>query len=468
MRQDPFSSRASGTENQDFTQDSWISQPLSEPTGCEESELDHSEKQSRHATAMISDMASLDADLEEDTGDRFFPLPNRRSTTNEVRASRLVTRGLRQGQQLLQSARSWSGTIFPDTTSEMSIENQYAEIQRLLDPITSKLVMGAEISPTTGKPHCQLALVSLKTIRRTGLKVLLGTGDLPPQVASGSHWEMSRGSWDQNVRYCSKERALYLKEGNPSSDRTKREKQEEAAMVFQSTGETQLLMEAHGAHWMMMNAQRLSVSRAALAVLTSPVKECAPVVVWCYGSTGTRKSTFARQYATCTNRPIWVSPPSSSAKQDKIWYHNYVGQEIAVLDDVRSESLPLVTFLRLADRLDASVEIKGGFALFAPKILFVTAPVAPLEFFSAREKPSEVAQALRRVTAIFEFKMKSKSRGDQIALPEYAEEADAVAFMMKLSEVEDIEYERRCVVCVPGHSVDQDELGKFKVYANLT
>jgi len=123
--------------------------------------------------------------------------------------------------------------------------------------------------------------------------------------------------------------------------------------------------------------------------------------VWLYGSTGTRKSSFATAYAEETKRQYFMTPPMSSTKETKLWFHGLTNQEVSILDDCRSASLPLPLFLRLADKWGCSLEIKGAHAAFMSRILFVTAPTPPWEFWS--DGSSELSQGIRRIACVVRF-----------------------------------------------------------------
>jgi hypothetical protein len=217
-----------------------------------------------------------------------------------------------------------------------------------------------------------------------------------------------KGTWEQAAAYAVENNVFYAKE-----PKAKRLLLEEAAMTYLSTGSLENLTSTQGLYWTMMNLQKLATAPALYhASGTMTARAHAPFVVWCFGTTFTRKTSFALEYADFAKAEAYTSPPMSSEKDCKIWFHGYRNQDIAILDDVRAQSLPLPLFLRLADRTTCMVEVKGSSALFASNMIFVTAPTPPWEFWN--QAASEVSQALRRVTVLLEFQKTVEDVADNV------------------------------------------------------
>lgn len=64
-----------------------------------------------------------------------------------------------------------------------------------LDLLCSYYIMGNEIAPTTGTTHIQGYCIFKKNMSLAAVK----------KVCSKSHWEIAKGTSDQNIAYCSKE-----------------------------------------------------------------------------------------------------------------------------------------------------------------------------------------------------------------------------------------------------------------------
>jgi len=91
-----------------------------------------------------------------------------------------------------------------------------------------------------------------------------------------------------------------------------------------------------------------------------------------WGKTGTGKSRFC--YDQVQDRSVW-------RPGDYKWFDGYAGQEIIIIDDYRGEyALPV--FLNLCDRYPMQVPVKGGFANWCPKKIYITSNVNPNLWYS--------------------------------------------------------------------------------------
>lgn len=66
--------------------------------------------------------------------------------------------------------------------------------------LCSYYIMGNETAPTTMQPHIQGYCVFKKNMSLTAVK----------KVCPVSHWEMAKGTTQQNIDYCSKDDGYYL------------------------------------------------------------------------------------------------------------------------------------------------------------------------------------------------------------------------------------------------------------------
>lgn len=121
-----------------------------------------------------------------------------------------------------------------------------------------------------------------------------------------------------------------------------------------------------------------------------------PHVYWLYGPTGSGKTRFAVEKS---GDSYWIS-------NDCKWFDGYNGQECAILDDIRAGSYSFEFLLRLLDRYPVLVQIKGGFAVWTPKHIYITAPARPEEVFVNHETGQtwdKIDQLLRRIDEFIEF-----------------------------------------------------------------
>ncbi|AXH74297.1 MAG: helicase [Cressdnaviricota sp.] len=380
--------------------------------------------------------------------------------------------------------RSWVLTLWP------TAEDQWDSLKNMLQDMSSKILMGRETCPSTMKVHCQAAIVLKTPLRRTGLTTKLVELN---SCFKGTHLEPMAGSWESNIAYCTKEKLFYMTPEVKSAVVRRNEAFEE----FSRTGNAQVVLAEMGHRWCVLNAQRLETSRSMYHGLFSTKRTEAPVVVWLYGLTGTRKTTFAMNYIkdlkdespddTRTAKSPFMSPPASSVKDSRVWWTGLSDQRVAVLDDLRPESFPHSLFLRLADRTECVVEIKGASVSFISSVLFVTTPEPPWRFWQWLPE-TETQQICRRITMVIECTKKSQSTSswstatpvqDTVALSLGSHgfvrsvSSESCAEMQKWRnfigqmkrEVNEV-YERKCVWFARLESVNVEERERLKRFCN--
>ena len=115
-------------------------------------------------------------------------------------------------------------------------------------------------------------------------------------------------------------------------------------------------------------------------------------VLW--GKTGTGKTRFAMDQIM--DLTYWTPG-------DYKWFDGYTGQDIVVFDDYRGE-YKLQMLLKLLDRYQMQVPIKGGFTEWAPKKIYITSNIHPNDWYPMADRYSMSAMFRRfsRVEAVFE------------------------------------------------------------------
>lgn len=123
-----------------------------------------------------------------------------------------------------------------------------------------------------------------------------------------------------------------------------------------------------------------------------------PEVHWFYGPTGSGKTRTAVEESE--GKDTWIS-------SDGKWFDGYHGQDVAILDEVRTGTYSFPFLLRLLDRYELSVPVKGGFARWIPSHIYITAPVRPEDMFvnhETQEPWDHLDQLIRRITEFREFR----------------------------------------------------------------
>jgi len=113
-----------------------------------------------------------------------------------------------------------------------------------------------------------------------------------------------------------------------------------------------------------------------------------PEVYWRWGATGLGKTwkVFEKE------KDLWQS--SENLK----WFDGYIGQEAVLLDELRKDSCSYGWLLRLTDRYPLQVPVKGGFAEWVPKRIYITSDRKPQEIWP--EEGFRIDQLVRRIKEI--------------------------------------------------------------------
>lgn len=229
----------------------------------------------------------------------------------------------------------------------------------------------------SGTPHFQgyVYFRSLKTL--VGVRRLAPTG----------HWEMAKGTAEQNKHYCSKEPRLA---GPYESGTMPRQGQRnDLRAVAESVLESGTLDSVPADYLVRYHRGFRELLSGTFRARTEP-----PTVYWFWGPTGSGKSRAAHE--SCDpDEQYWAF----SAK----WWDGYRQEPTVVIDDLRSDNWPFQYLLRLLDRYPMTVETKGGTVKFNSPTIYITAPGPPDFMYQEKHGTDCVSQLTRRITEVREF-----------------------------------------------------------------
>ncbi len=238
---------------------------------------------------------------------------------------------------VMQSTR-WCFTM---NNPEMSWDNMTQH------PDQKYMIAAKEIAPTTLTEHIQGYVVFLKQKSLKAVRTYLPT----------AHWEVAKGTTEQNVVYCSKD-GLYTEYGiKPKSVKElAKDSKERWADVIRSAREG-TAREEYPAEYIRFNS---TIVKMRETKLESNEDLCG---IWYHGASGTGKSKKARE----------VYPDLYDKLLNK-WWDNYEGQDEVLLDDLDHFSAPSMgpALKRYADHYPFRVEIKGSSMVIRPKKVIVT------------------------------------------------------------------------------------------------
>ncbi|ANC51561.1 replication associated protein [Bovine faeces associated circular DNA virus 2] len=153
----------------------------------------------------------------------------------------------------------------------------------------------------------------------------------------------------------------------------------------------------------MVSIFKIPQLQKAISILQNElgnVERQPPKVHWYYGSTGTGKTRTAYEEAKESEDGYWISHETGE------WFDGYIGQGIAILDDIRAATWPLQKLLRLCDRYPIQVPIKGGFTWWRPREIYITAPGRPEDIYknyTTGQPYDNIEQLNRRITEMIDF-----------------------------------------------------------------
>jgi len=231
-------------------------------------------------------------------------------------------------------------------------------------------IFGREIAPTTGQKHYQFYYRYKNPQAWESQRAKL----------PGAHIEVARGTWEQNIEYCSKggdfvEVGDRPKKGS-GGEATKRKWDEiwEAA----KTGDHESIPK----DILLRHYKNILCVRANNPVPLADEEE--QIGYWFHGDTGTGKSRSARAR---------FPDPYLKIANTK-WWDGYLGQENVLLEDLDKTHAYMGYHLKIwADRYAFPAEIKGGSMVIRPKRIIVTSNYSPEEIW---EDKNTLEPILRR------------------------------------------------------------------------
>ena len=271
-------------------------------------------------------------------------------------------------------ARRWALTLWtkPDFVMDTDVVRYF--------------VAGEEICPDTGRTHWQAYIELFKVVRLNALKEILDD--------EKAHCAPARGNPTENITYCKKDGKVYREEGTPSkATQGKRTDLIALRTHFQNKRTEREAIETDELLLPVAKYPRL-VNK--LSLLYSVERSWVTELHVFWGPPGTGKSHTAFEEAKQLGT-IYFKPEGQ-------WWDGYEGQEVVIFEDFRGET-GLATLLRLADKYPMRVAVKGGFAQFVAKRIYITSNLDVDDWFNQEQRGYSVSIAAlrRRITRKVHF-----------------------------------------------------------------
>lgn len=227
-----------------------------------------------------------------------------------------------------------------------------------------------ERAPETGKLHLQGFICFDDKMRLSALK----------KISNRAHWEASRGTFEQNVAYCSKAASrvcgpFVLGEPPKQGKRTDLKLIKELVEANKTDREINDATEGASLRFekqikycrFLNNEQRSDRQLQGVRV----------IVLW--GPTGTGKTYSAINYIA-GNSDYYIAECPSNANS-KLWFDGYEGQRTLILDDYCADFCQYRFLLRLLDKYKLKVEYKGGHTWACWTTVVITANNHPKQWY---------------------------------------------------------------------------------------
>jgi len=249
------------------------------------------------------------------------------------------------------------------------------------------MIVGKEVS-TTGTPHLQGACVIGGQKEYSTVKKYYG-------FKRAAVFTM-KGTPSDSLAYCSKEDTHpFIKGDMPKPG--KRNDIHDVVTKLRSGRTLVDLIKSDDDEGSIAALVRYHRGFQYVASILTPARTEPPTVVWIHGTTGTHKTRCAVKLGCDVGGPdgFWLS--SGSLR----WFDGYVGQPVAIFDDLRTKHARFWELLRLLDRYAMRVEIKGGSVHWTPKFIIITAPKSPSDMWNLRCN-EDIEQLVRRCHVILD------------------------------------------------------------------
>lgn len=243
------------------------------------------------------------------------------------------------------------------------------EYARLASPCSDNVtwkVVGKEVGKN-GTPHLQGCIRFKNPIRLSTLK---------KNFSNRAHWEIAKGTAEENLKYCSKD-GDYMVDGELPTQ-GKRNDLEIVREWNKNLGQMPDIIDEGVGYQALRMAELMLKYR-------KPKARPELHVTWVWGPTGTGKTVWARQ--ECPN--AWIN--SGGLK----WWFGYQGETEIILDDFRAEHVSFSQLLRILDVHPLYVEVKGGHVPANYTKVIITSDRHPEDCYDT--EVGDLAQLTRRI-----------------------------------------------------------------------
>jgi hypothetical protein len=264
---------------------------------------------------------------------------------------------------MVQTAKHWSWTLnnyTPDEEERIQDAGGASEV--------TYLIYGREVSESN-TPHLQGYIVFGRRRSLQFAKSLLG---------QRLHLEVSRGTPEQNIEYCSKDGDTHEAGSRPSGQGSRSDLRACYEKV-KSSGSLREVADAFPRQFIRYHA---GITKLHSFYKRKRTWQTEVYVFW--GPTGTGKTKRAFEEA---GDGAFIYPGGG-------WFDGYDGEENVIFDEFSGGEFKLTYLLRILDRYPMKVPVKGSFIEWIPKKIWITSNLDPNDWYPSAHQ--EHKDALRR------------------------------------------------------------------------
>lgn len=289
-------------------------------------------------------------------------------------------------------AQRWTFTInFEGRTFESVIEEDL--LPAIAAPVGYRIYQCE--AGESGTVHFQGYLELERPLNRRGILALPGM-----QRAA---LFISKGTLEQNQRYCTKEEGRLagpFEEGDPCVEPGTRNDLLRLKDAIDGGADDGELWNVH-----FPSAVRYFKGLQLYRAQRVLPRERQPRVVVYWGDAGSGKSKRA---FGLVRRRGWTC----YAKSNGPWWDGYYGQHAVVWDEFDSSAVPARQLLRIIDRYECRVEVKGSSIQFNSPVIFITSNEHPRDWYPHLNERFQRA-LMRRIEKIVHFSVSEVAERDQ-------------------------------------------------------
>lgn len=250
------------------------------------------------------------------------------------------------------------------------------------------IIIGEEVCPKTKRLHWQGYILFPKKMDWDKLR----------KRFEPRHIECAKASATKNAKYCSKDGKLVLERGDKpkQGNRTDIEICKE---ILAKTGKMREVVEVSNNYQSIRTCEKYLTYK-------EPNRKWDTEVYWFFGETGTGKTRKAMEMA---GDDVWVSGRNLK------WWEGYDAHENVIIDDFRGDFCTFHELLRILDRYEYRVEVKGGSRQLLAKRIWITSCKSPWEVYDKSDE--DVGQLIRRISKVVKFEPEGEREIDTTIRP---------------------------------------------------